>query len=94
MLAMLYERLRVAVSLDDDALGLIFINIDVVLQRSDIFGPYDLPGFNRQALELLEFALMKFEPSDAQEFTRCLRLPQTSSLWTGNWCVSQNNPAS
>ena len=68
---MLDERLGVAVPLDDGAFGLIVVEVDRVLQRSGVLGPGDLHGLSRQALELLELALVKLEPSDAQQLTHC-----------------------
>ncbi len=67
--SMLDGRLGVPVPLQDDALGLIVVEVDVVLQRSGVLGPHDLHGLSGQALELLELALVKLEPSDTQEFT-------------------------
>src|SRR5262249_42564775 len=71
----LEERLRVPVPLEDDALGLIVAEVDLVLQRPGVLGPYDLHGLSGQALELLELAVMKPEPTDPLKLTHfsCLR---------------------
>jgi len=65
------ERLGVPIPLEDDALGLIVAEVDLVLQRPGVLGPYDLHGLSGQALELLELALMKLEPTDALKLTHC-----------------------
>jgi hypothetical protein len=66
------ERLGVPVPLEDDALGLIVAEVDLVLQRPCVFGPNDLHGLSGQALELLELAnLVKLEPTDALQLTHC-----------------------
>jgi hypothetical protein len=41
------ERLGVPVPLEDDALGLIVVDVDLVLQRSGVLGPHDLHAFER-----------------------------------------------
>ena len=64
-------RLGVPVPLEDDALGLIFIEVDAVLQRAGVLSPHDLHGLIGQALELLELALVKLEPSDTPKLTHC-----------------------
>ena len=74
---MLDERLGVPVTLEDDALGLIVIEVDLVLQGSGVLGPHDLHALRRQALELLDLALVKLEPSDTLKLTHC----SASSLW-------------
>ena len=50
------ERLGVPEPLEDDALGLVVVEVDVVLQRFGVLGPDDLPGLSGQALELVELA--------------------------------------
>jgi hypothetical protein len=62
--SMLDGRLGVPVPLQDDALRLIVIQVDVVLQRDGVLSPHDLYGLSGQALDLLELALVKPEPSD------------------------------
>src|SRR4029453_5851767 len=62
-------RLGVPVPLDDDAFGLIVVEVGVVLQRSGVLGPHDLHRLSGQALELLELALVELEPSDTQKLT-------------------------
>ncbi len=73
MRAVLDDRLGVPVSLVDDALGLIFVEVDLILQRSGVFGPHDVHGLRRQALELLDLPLVKLEPSDTFYLTQLLR---------------------
>jgi hypothetical protein len=53
-----------AVPLDDDALGSVVVEIGVVLQRSGVLGPHDLPNLSGQALGLVELAFVKLESSD------------------------------
>src|SRR4029453_17708630 len=73
-------RLGVPVPLDDDALGLIVVEVGVVLQRSGVLGPHDLHRLSGQALELLELALVELEPSDTQKLTHGSHL-QTLRCW-------------
>src|SRR6202048_792760 len=75
MRGMLDERLGVPVALGDHGLGLVVVEVDVVLQRSRVLGPQDLHALSGQALELLNLALVKLEPSDTLKLT-----PPTSSL--------------
>jgi hypothetical protein len=65
------ERFGVPVPLEDDALGLIVAEVNVVLQRSGVLGPNDLHALSGQALEVLELALVKLEPSDTLKLTHC-----------------------
>jgi hypothetical protein len=76
---MLDGRLGIPAPLQDDALGLIVVEVDVVLQRAGVLIPHDLHGLSGQALELLELALVKLEPSDTQKLTHG-SAPQTSRL--------------
>jgi hypothetical protein len=55
------ERLGVPEPLEDDALGLIVVEVGVVLQRSDVLGPHDFHGLSGQAFEFLELAVVKLE---------------------------------
>jgi hypothetical protein len=73
------ECLGVPVPLEDDALGLIVVEVDVVLQGSGLLGPHDLHALSGQALELLELALVKLEPSDTQKLTHCSGLQSLRS---------------
>ncbi len=66
VLEVLDERLGVPVPLDDHALGLVVVEVDVVLQRSAVLGPHDLHGLSGQAFELLDLALVELEPSDTE----------------------------
>src|SRR6266704_1889950 len=70
------ERLGVPVPLVDDALGLIVVEVNVVLQRAGVLGPHDLHALSGQALELLELALVKLES------TNTLKLAHGSGLQT------------
>ena len=79
---MLDERLGVPVPLEDDALGLIVVEVDVVLQRSGVLGPHDLQALSGQALELLEFALVELESNDSLKLTHGSGL-QTPAMLTG-----------
>src|SRR5262249_55250357 len=56
------QRLRVPEPLEEDALGLIVAEVDLVLQRSGVLGADDLHALCRQALELLELAFVELEP--------------------------------
>jgi hypothetical protein len=58
------ERLGVSVPLEDDALGLIVVDVDAVLQRAGVLGPHDLHASSGQALELLDLALVELGSSD------------------------------
>jgi hypothetical protein len=69
----------VPVPLEDDALGLTVIEADVVLQCSGVLGPHDVHALSGQALELLDLALVKREPSDTQKLTHCLGLRRRAS---------------
>jgi hypothetical protein len=80
--SVLDERLGVLVPLEDDALGLIVVEVNVVLQRSSVLGPHDLHGLSGQALELLELALVKLESSDTLKLTHCSGL-QAPALLAG-----------
>ena len=60
-------RLGVPVPLDDDALGLVVVEVGVVLQRSGVLGPHNLHRLSGQALELVELAFVELESSDTQE---------------------------
>jgi hypothetical protein len=82
VLSVLDERLRVPVALKDDALGLIVVEENVVLQRAGVHGPHELHALSGQALELLELALVKREPTDTLKLTHCSGL-QTPALLTG-----------
>jgi hypothetical protein len=71
VLRVLDERLGVPESLEDDALGLIIVEVGVVLQRACVLGPHDLHGLSGQALELLDLALVKLESNDTLKLTHC-----------------------
>src|SRR6266571_1348035 len=73
--AVLHDRLGVPVSLVDDALGLIFVEVDLILQRPGVLGPHDVHGLRGQALELLDLPLVKLEPSDTFYLTQLPRPP-------------------
>ena len=79
---MLDERLRVPVPLEDDALGLIVVEVDLVSQRAGVLRPHDLHGLSGQALELLALALVKLESSDTLKLTHRSGL-QTLALLAG-----------
>src|SRR5205807_236571 len=59
-----------ALPLKDDALGLIVVEVDLVLQRPAVLGPRDLHGSSGQALEFLELTFVELEPIDPLELTR------------------------
>src|SRR5215217_1032375 len=80
--AVLDERLGVPEPLEDDALGLIVVEVSVVLQRAGVLGPHDLHAPSGQALELLELTLVKLEPNDTLKLTHGSGL-QTFSLLAG-----------
>ena len=50
VLEVLEERLGVPVPLDDRALGLVVIQVDVVLQRSAVLRPHSLHGLSGKRL--------------------------------------------
>src|SRR5712691_3677103 len=82
MRSVLDERLGVPVLLKDDALGLIVVEVNVVLQRACVLSPHDLHGLSGQALELLDLALVKLESSDTLKLTHGSGL-QTFALPAG-----------
>ena len=61
------------VSFVDDALGLIFVEVDLILQRPGVLGPRDVHGLRGQALELLGLPLVKPEPGDTLYLTQLFR---------------------
>ena len=63
---MLEGRLGVPVPLDDDALGLVLVEVGVELQRSGVLGPHDLHRPSGQALVLVELAFVELESSDTR----------------------------
>ena len=81
--SMLDGRLGVPVPLKDDALGLIVIEVDVVLQRAGVLSPHDLHGLSGQALELLDLALVKLESSDTVKLTHGSGLASASQSVEG-----------
>ena len=81
---MLDERLGVPVPLVDDALGLIIVEVNVVLQRAGVFGPHDLHALSGQALELLELAAVKLESSDSLKLTH-EGSGETDQVVAGQW---------
>src|SRR5712691_6326055 len=94
MRSVLDERLGVPVLLEDDALGLIVVEVNVVLQRACVLSPHDLHGLSGQALELLDLALVKLESSDTLKLTHGSGLaagtlprifvPALGALWTSS----------
>jgi hypothetical protein len=81
--SMLDGRLGVPIPLQDDALLLIVIQVDIVLQRAGVLSPHDLHGLSGQALELLDLALVKPEPSDTPKLTHCFASSLCESNSTG-----------
>src|SRR5450755_3854949 len=71
--AVLDDRLGVPVSLEDDALGLIVVEVDLVLQRSGVLGPRDVYGLRGQALKFLDLPLVKRESADTLYLPGLLR---------------------
>src|SRR6266508_4105811 len=65
----LHGRLGIPVPLDDDALGLVLVEVGVVLQRSGVLGPHGLHRPSGQALVLVELAFVELESSDTQELS-------------------------
>src|SRR5687767_15713179 len=66
---MLDRRLGVPVPLDEHALGLIAIEVEVVLERSGVLRPHDLHCLIGQAQVLLALALVKLESCDTKKLT-------------------------
>ena len=58
-----------AIPLEDDAFGLVVVEVGVVLQRPGVLRPHDLHASGGQALELLDVAVVKREPDDALQLT-------------------------
>ena len=69
MLPVFYQRLRVAVALDDDGLRLVIVEVDVLLQRAGVLRAHDLHRPSREPLELLDLALVKLEPHNPEKLT-------------------------
>src|SRR6266542_880879 len=84
------DRLGVLVSLVDDALGLMVVEVDHVLKRSDVLGPHDVHDLRAQAFELLDFPLVKLDPSDALYLTHSVR---ASIVGDPVRCADRNCPA-
>src|SRR6266567_244484 len=68
---MLHHRLGVPVPLEDDALRLVVVEVDLVLQGSCVLVPHDLHQSSRQALEVIELALVELKPTDALNLADC-----------------------
>src|SRR5687768_13103423 len=66
---MLDRRLGVPVPLDEHALGLIAIEVEVVLERSGLFRPHELQCLIGQAQVLLALACLKLESCDTKKLT-------------------------
>src|SRR5260370_42059035 len=92
MRSVLNKRLGVPVPLEDDALGLIGVEVNGVLQCARVLSPRDLHGLSGQALELLELALVKLESSDSLKLTHGSGL-QTPALLTERWAGGVPKPA-
>ena len=73
-------RLRIPVPLDDDALGLVVVEVRVVLQRSSVLGPHELHRLSGQALVLVELAFGNPESSDTQGLTHCRPLTVSAPI--------------
>ena len=72
-------RLGVPVPLDDHALGLIAVEVEVVSQRARLLSPHHLCGLIGQAQVLLAFALVKLESCDPKKLTHA------QSSMVGRW---------
>jgi hypothetical protein len=69
VLSVLHQRRGILVPLNHDALRLILVEVDVVLQRAGVHGPRDIHGLRGQPLEFLKLALMELDPADTEKFT-------------------------
>ena len=69
MRSVLDERLGVPVPLEDDALGMIVVEVNVVLQRPGVLGAHDLHALSDQAREISELAIVKLEPTESLKLT-------------------------
>jgi hypothetical protein len=67
VLGVLDGRLGVPVHLEDDALGLVVVEVGVVSQGAGVLGLDDLHCLSGQPLELLELALVDLESSDTHK---------------------------
>lgn len=63
------EGVKVLLTLEDDALGLIFVEISLVLQRPGVLGSHDVHALRRETFELLKGVFVKLEPSDPLKLT-------------------------
>jgi len=70
MLVVLQESLRVAVSLNDKALGVAAVEIPFVFQSPTIFSTGYFHGLCGKAFELFELSFVDFKPNNALNFTR------------------------
>src|SRR5579859_3876657 len=71
--AVLDDSRGIPVSLVNDALGLIFVEVHLILQRPGVLGPHDFHRLRRYALELLDPPLVKLEAIDTFYLTHVLR---------------------
>src|SRR5467141_3484264 len=76
------QRLRVPVPLEDDAIRLVLVEVDLVLQGSGVLAPHDLHELGGQALELLELALAELEPTDALDLPDCPPVHDSALLFS------------
>src|SRR6267154_6838501 len=69
---MLQHRLHVTIPFKDDALSLIFVEVQLVLQRSGIFRSHHLHTLRCNTLELLKLAIMNLQSGDTLDLIhRC-----------------------
>ena len=64
---MLQHGLHVTISLEDEALGLIFVEVQLILERSGVFRSNHLHTLRRNTLELLKLAIMDLQSGYAPD---------------------------
>src|SRR6266853_4678334 len=72
---MLQHRLHVTIPFKDDALSLIFVEVQLVLQRSGIFRSHHLHTLRCNTLELLKLAIMNLQSGDTLDLSHWCKSP-------------------
>src|SRR6266853_6060796 len=72
---MLQHRLHVTIPFKDDALSLIFVEVQLVLQRSGIFRSHHLHTLRCNTLELLKLAIMNLQSGDTLDLIHWCKSP-------------------
>ena len=79
ILEMIQEGLLVAVPLEDETLGVVAVEVQLVLQSPGVLSAHQVRAFRGETLKLVKLAIMDFESSHTLKFAHCsylLLLPQ------------------